>query len=89
VFDYTGIDEPEAPELVEGPTPFAFIMGNELVINGDGFLQMFDMTGRLVMEQTVGGGQTTIGLPALTAGVYVLRLRDRTNGTRTQKIVIR
>ena len=91
VFEYTGV---EAPEPVEGPTSFAFVMGNELVVNcgpstgsGTALLQMFDMTGRLVMEKAVSGAQTTTILPELTAGVYVLRLSDK-NGTKVQKIVI-
>ena len=70
-------------------------MGNELVVNcgpstgsGAATLQMFDMMGRQVMSTTVSGTQTTTMLPDVTAGVYVLRLIDKTNGTRTQKIVI-
>ena len=46
------------------------------------------MMGRQVMSTTVSGTQTTTMLPDVTAGVYVLRLIDKTNGTRTQKIVI-
>ena len=94
VFEYTGIDEPEVPEPVEGPTPFAFIMGNELVVNGPStgsgaaLLQMFDMTGRMVMEKNVSGTQTTVCLPEMTAGVYVLRLNDK-NGSKVQKIIIK
>ena len=102
VFDYTGIEEnegeaPEPVEGVEGSTSFAFIMGNRLVVNcgpstssgtaGAGILQMFDMTGRLMMETTVSGTQATIALPDLTAGVYMLRLNDK-NGTRVQKIIV-
>ena len=97
VFEYTGIDEPEGDGPSTGSGTFAFMMGNELVVNcgpstgsgtaGTATLQMFDMTGRLVMEKTVCGTQTTTVLPELTAGVYVLRLSDK-NGTKVQKIVI-
>ena len=100
MFGYTGVEENEdGPSTGSGT--FAFIMGNELVVNcgpstpstgsgtsGTATLQMFDMTGRQVMSTTVSGTQTTTMLPNVTAGVYVLRLSDRINGTRTQKIVI-
>ena len=99
MFGYTGVEENEDPSTGSGT--FAFIMGNELVVNcgpstpstgsgasGTATLQMFDMTGRQVMSTTVSGTQTTTMLPNVTAGVYVLRLSDRINGTRTQKIVI-
>ena len=88
VFGYTGIDEPEVPEPVEGPTTFAFQTGDQLVVNGEGTLQVFDVTGRLVGTETVTGAQGTVGLHGLPAGVYMLRLVGD-NGTQTQKIVIR
>jgi len=96
VFEYTGVEEQEdGPSTGSGT--FAFMMGNELVVNcgpstgsgtaGTATLQMFDMMGRLVMQKTVNGTQTTIAMPEMTAGVYVLRLSDN-NGSRVQKIVI-
>ena len=101
MFGYTGVEENEEDGPSTGSGTFAFVMGNELVVNcgpstpsagsgtsGTATLQMFDMTGRQVMSTTVSGTQTTTMLPNVTAGVYVLRLSDRINGTRTQKIVI-
>jgi predicted outer membrane repeat protein len=85
VFDYTGLEEDAMP--AEESTPFAFMMGDELVVNGEGTLQMFDMMGRQVMQSAVSGTQTVTALPQTTAGVYVIRLSNK-NGTRTQKIVI-
>ena len=61
--------------------------GDQLVVNGEGNLQIIDMLGRVVMTDQLTGSQSTTSLPT-TAGVYVLRLTD-TNGTRTQKMVIR
>ena len=65
--------------------PFAFINNGNIFVNGDGMLQVIDMTGRVVVSC---GGHTrcvpTMGFPA---GVYVLRLIDG-NTVRTQKIVI-
>ena len=83
--DYVEVD-PDAPvEPVEGPT-FAFIVGDELVVDGEGTLQVFDVMGRQLVTQELHGSQSRIAKPT-TAGVYLLRLTDG-NGTRTQKIVV-
>jgi len=87
VFDFTGIDEPEAPEPVEGPSSFAFMMGDELVINGEGVLQMFDLNGRQLLSTEIRGTQASVALPKVADGIYVLRLTDG-NQVRTQKMVI-
>jgi hypothetical protein len=89
VFGYTGIDEPEVPEPVEGPTStFAFQMGNALVVNGEGSLQLVDLNGRVIDSQVLRGTQSTVSLPNMAAGVYVLRLTGK-EGTKVQKMVIR
>ena len=87
VFDYTGIEEPEVPEPVEGPVSFAFQMGDELVVTGEGMLQVFDVTGRMVMSRELHGVQSTMPMGNMSNGVYVLRL---TNGkqSQVQKMVI-
>ena len=88
VFGYTGIDEPEAPEPSEGTASFAFQMGDQLVVNGEGTLQLFDMGGRQVMATETVGTQTAISLPKMAAGVYTMRLTtDRSS--QVQKVVIR
>lgn len=78
-------DEPTEPEPVEGPT-FAFIVGDELVVDGEGTLQVFDVTGRQLVTQELHGSQSRIAKPT-TAGIFLLRLTDG-NETRTQKIVV-
>ena len=89
VFDYTGVEENEEED---GPSTssgtFAFQMGDQLVVNGEGVMRIFDMTGRMMMERSVNGAQTTIALPDLPSGVYALQLKGA-NGTQTQKIVIK
>ena len=85
VFQYTGVEENDDPETQE--TEFAFMMGDELVVNGAGTLEMFDVSGRLLMTSRTEGTQTTLHLPQVSAGVYVLRLTC--NGqVKTQKMVI-
>ena len=84
VGDYKDIEEYDKEDYNSN---FAFLMGDELVVNGEGNLQIIDMLGRVVMTDQLTGSQSTTNLPK-TAGVYVLRLTN-TNGTRTQKMVIR
>ena len=86
VFGYTGIEEEE----VEGQevTTFAFQSGDDLVVNGEGTLTMYDVTGRAMMNVETYGTQTVAPLPDLATGVYLLRL-ETVNGTKVQKIVIK
>ena len=88
VFDCTGIDEPEAPEPDEGPTVFAFQMGDELIVNGEGVLQMFDLNGRCLMTRQAVGQQSSVSLPQVAAGMYLLRLTSNKQ-VRVQKMVIK
>ena len=62
---------------------FAYQSGNEIIVSGEGELQVFDVMGRLVARQYVSGVVTwrTASLPM---GVYIFRLNDK-----SQKIVIR
>lgn len=85
VFDYTGVDETSDP--AGDLSHFAFQMNNELVVNGEGQLQMFDLTGRLVMSVSTYGAQSRVALPEISSGLYVLRINEK-NGVKTQKIVI-
>lgn len=66
----------------DGSDIFAYQSGNDIVVEGEGELHVFDVTGRLVSTQHVNGMET-IEKPAQN-GVYILRL----NG-KTQKIVVR
>ena len=63
---------------------FAYQSGNDIVVNGEGTLQVFDVAGRMVMSITVNGVET---LDAMPQGVYIFRLIG--SEVRTQKIVIR
>jgi hypothetical protein len=85
VFGYTGVEESEGADT--NPN-FAFMMDDELVVTGEGVLQVFDMTGRLLASRELHGVQTTVALPNAANGVYVLRLKDQ-KGTKVQKMVIR
>ena len=69
---------------------FAFISNGELVINGTGTVQIFDIVGRNLYTQelqTLNSQLSTLN-SQLKKGVYVVRLCNG-NDVKTQKIVVR
>ena len=65
---------------------FAFIDGNgNLIINGDGIVQIIDMMGHVLVTRNA---KDRIGTEGLAVGVYVLKLINGEN-VKTQKIVVR
>ena len=60
---------------------FAYQSGNDIIVSGEGELQVFDVTGRLVATQQVTGIKT-VAKPS-PSGVYIFRLNEK-----VQKIVI-
>lgn len=60
---------------------FAYQNGSDVIVSGDGELQVFDVTGRMVATQRVNGVET-INISA--QGVYIFRLNEK-----VQKIVVR
>ena len=69
--------------------PFAYYADGEIHLmvetDNDSFLQMIDMTGRILVSSDTARNVTTSGM---MPGVYVLRLISKDN-VKTQKIVIR
>lgn len=63
---------------------FAYQNGSDVIVRGEGDLQIFDVTGRSVMTTTVSGIET---IHVSTTGVYIFRLSG--SEVKTQKIVIR
>lgn len=64
---------------------FAYQNGNEIVVDGEGELQIFDVMGRLVIKRYVNGVET-VEKP-YQSGVYILRLVGEE--TRIQKIIVK
>ena len=60
---------------------FAYQNNNDIVVNGEGELQVFDVTGRMVATQHVNGVQT-VNVPS--QGMFIFKLNEK-----TQKIVVR
>ncbi len=59
---------------------FAYQYGNEIIVSGEGQLQIFDVMGRMVMNTTVNGVQNIV----MPQGVYILNMNNN-----IQKIVVR
>lgn len=82
VFDfnnYLGVNENNLNDS------FVYQSGDELILNGEGTLQVFDMMGRFVMSKEISGSER-ISTSTFETGVYVLRFVGET--VMTQKIVI-
>ena len=60
---------------------FAYQNGSDIVVNGNGELQVFDVMGRLIATQHINGVQT---VNVNANGVYIFKLNDK-----VQKIVVR
>ena len=69
----------EALETLDGT--FAYQNGNDIIVNGEGNLQIFDVMGRLIATQRVNGVET---VNVSMTGVYIFKLNEK-----TQKIVVR
>ena len=80
VFAYTGIDEDE--NTVTNAN-FAYMSNGQLVVEGEGTLQLIDMNGRVLHQTRLHGDVNTVELPQMAAGLYVLKLDGK-----TQKIVL-
>ena len=78
IFDcntYTGIEENFTNEI------FAYQYGSEIMVNGEGELQVFDVMGRIVLSTRINGVER-INVPA--NAVYIFKLNEK-----VQKIVVR
>lgn len=64
---------------------FAYQNGDDIIVEGNGLLQIFDVTGRIVVNKNVNGVEI-IGKPT-RSGLYVFRLVGE--DVKTQKIVVK
>ena len=74
----------------EGPSTgsgtFAFYSNGNIIINGEGTIQVIDIMGRIIVSD--GGHTRCVPTTGMAPGVYVLRLINGDN-VKTQKIVVR
>ena len=64
---------------------FAFISNGEIIVNGEGMVQVIDMLGHVLVSSEANRIVSTNGI---ALGVYIIRLINGEN-VKTQKIVIR
>jgi hypothetical protein len=79
VFSTNGEDGPST-----GSGTFAFISDGNIIVNGEGVLQVVDVMGHVVIQ---GDAMNRVSTSGMTPGVYVLRLIND-NDVKTQKIII-
>ena len=65
---------------------FAYQNNNDIIVNGEGTLQVYDVMGRFVGSYEVNGNEH-ISASNFSTGVYIFRLIG--NDIKTQKIVVR
>lgn len=65
---------------------FAYQNGNDIIVNGEGELQVFDVMGRFVTSLEVNGSKR-INASEFSNAVYIFRMIG--NDVKTQKIVVR
>ena len=68
-----------------GSEAFAFVSNGNIVVNGEGMLQVIDVMGRVIVCRDA---MNRVSTSEMTPGVYVLRLINGDN-VKTQKIVIK
>ena len=68
---------------------FAFINNGDIIVNGEGTLEIIDALGRIILTREVAP-HTSLSTPnsSLAPGVYVLRLINGEN-VKTQKIIVK
>ena len=82
VFQYD-FDDEEA-ESANGTANFAFVNNGDLIVNGQGYMQIMDVNGHVVASERLTDSQSRVSMPQVAAGIYIVRL-----GEKVQKIVIR
>ena len=71
----------------ESGDSFAYISNGQLIITGEGTLQIVDMTGRVLITKQLPTPNSQLSTSTFPSGVYVLKLIT-SEATRTQKIII-
>jgi hypothetical protein len=65
---------------------FAFMSNGNIIVNGEGTLQVIDALGRILVTRT--DNAHTVSTETMAPGVYMLRLING-NETKTQKIIVK
>lgn len=74
-------------DIEEETEYFAYQSGDELIINAEGAVQIFDVTGRVVYSDDVENANRRINVGKLGKAAYILRLIND-EGVKVQKVII-
>ena len=85
VFGTSNNEEEEEGTTVEN---FAFFNNGNLIVNGEGRLDVIDVLGRIVYSAELTDTQNTVSLPQNAKGVCMLRLTNGDN-VKVQKMFVR
>ena len=66
---------------------FAYVSGEELIINAEGTIQIIDMMGRMIYSNNVESSNNRINVSGFNRATYVVRVINE-NGVNVQKIVV-
>ena len=66
---------------------FAYVSGEDLIINDEGTIQIIDVMGRIVYSNDVRSDNNRINVSGFTNAAYLIRLVNE-NGVKVQKVVI-
>ena len=72
---------------VHNQSLFAYMSGNELIIEAQGLIQIFDVMGRIHYSDEMTDDKNRIDLSSYMSGTYMVRVVDGDN-VRTEKIVV-
>ena len=79
--------EDEDEDMI-GSENFAFFNDGNLIVNGEGHLDVVDVLGRVLYSTELNDSQNTVSLPYNAKGVCVLRITNGDN-VKVQKIVVK
>lgn len=85
VFSPTDVEEPVDLALLK--KDFAFVSNNDIVVEGRGQADLFDLQGRLLRSVSVSGQENRLSVDGLARGIYLLRLTEA-GYSLIQKILI-
>lgn len=85
----TGIEEQKENNLAVYPNPSHGIFTIELSTKEKQNLQLFDMTGNVVLSQTIENGKATIDASHLAAGIYNISIKGHLSTTNKKLVIVK
>jgi len=81
----------ESEILTVSPNPFSsdlwISINQKYQDRDDGFVEIRDMNGKLIIDQQLSGLNTRLNLSSLASGIYTLSYRNGTGNIETKKII--